>query len=407
MPTTQSHFSFLQCSECTKVYPPDEVNTYASCSKCSKNVLVSKYTDLLQITKEDIDSEVRSMWRYASLLPVFDTQNIVSLGEGWTPIVQLDRMGLDLGMTQLYLKDESFNPTGSFKARGMSVAISKAKELGIKKCIVPTAGNAGGAMSAYCAKAGIEAVVVMPIHTPEAFKKECLLFGAELILEKGLISDCARKVGELNRDNEYFDLSTLKEPYRLEGKKTMGYEIAEQLDWKLPDVILYPTGGGTGLIGMWKAFHEMIEMEWIENRLPRMVAVQAENCSPIVETWFGNQPNAESYQGEFTIANGLAVPRPMGEKMILRILHETDGHPVAVGDEEILVAVREVAKKEGMLIAPEGAALIAALKRLIREGSIHRDAHVLLLNTGSGYKYLENLTSAVKHPLAIQLTNKG
>lgn len=389
------------------MYHPEEVNTYASCSKCSKNVLVSKYTDLSEITRKDIDSSVRSMWRYAPLLPVFDKQHIVSLGEGWTPIVQLDRMGLDMGMTRLFLKDESFNPTGSFKARGMSAAISKAKELGIKKCIVPTAGNAGGAMSAYCAKAGMEAVVVMPIHTPEAFKRECLLLGAELILENGLISDCARKVSELNRDNEYFDLSTLKEPYRLEGKKTMGYEIAEQLDWKLPDIILYPTGGGTGLIGMWKAFHEMIEMGWLENKLPILVAVQAENCSPIVETWLGNQPNAESYQGEYTIANGLAVPSPMGEKLILRILHETGGYPVAVGDEEILMAVREVAKKEGMLICPEGASLIAALKRLIREGTIHRDAHVLLLNTGSGYKYLENFMSAVKHPLAVELPDKG
>ncbi|MDZ4714973.1 MAG: threonine synthase [Cytophagales bacterium] len=406
MNSTQSHFSFLQCAVCSKVYPPDEVNTFASCSRCDRNPLVGKYTDLHLITKADIDTNIRSMWRYSRLLPVFDKKNIVSLGEGFTPILPVEQLQKEAGLKQLFLKDESQNPTGSFKARGMSMAISKAKELGISKCIVPTAGNAGGAMSAYCARAGMEAVVVMPERTPEAFRKECLYFGARVILEKGLINDCAKRVLELNKDQEYFDVSTLKEPYRLEGKKTMGYEIAEQMNWTLPDVILYPTGGGTGLIGMWKAFHEMLEMGWISNKLPRMIAVQAENCKPLVETWLGHQPNADHYQGGFTIANGLAVPRPLGERMILNVLRESGGHPLAVSEEEILGAVQEVAEKEGLLIAPEGAALWAALRRLVRQGEIDREEKILLLNTGSGYKYMENFPSTVQHALAIQFPDK-
>jgi threonine synthase len=331
------------------------------------------------------------MWRYFPLLPVFDRKNIVSLGEGFTPIFPLDRLGEISGLSRLLMKDESFNPTGSFKARGMSAAVSKAKELGITKCIVPTAGNAGGALSAYCAKAGMEAVVVMPEHTPEIFKKECRMYGATVLLEKGLISDCARKVRELNKDNEYFDISTLKEPYRLEGKKTMGYEIAEQLNWKLPDVIIYPTGGGTGLIGMWKAFHEMIDMGWISPVLPKMIAVQTENCQPIVETWNGRQKNAALYRGQPTLANGLAVPNPFGEQMILKILLESNGKPVAVTEKEIVDSMHVIAKKEGIIAAPEGAALFAALKNLVAEDYIARDENILLLNTGSGYKYFENI----------------
>ena len=388
-----SQLSHLQCSHCNKQYPPQEVTTYASCDQCDKNILVSVY-DLGGITKESINQSDRSMWRYFPLLPVFDRMNIVSLGEGFTPILNLEKLGASIDLVNLFLKDESLNPTGSFKARGMSMAISKAKELGITQCIVPTAGNAGGAMSAYCAKAGVRAVVVMPEHTPDIFKKECLLYGAELILEKGLITDCAKRANEINKHNEYFDLSTLKEPYRLEGKKTMGYEIAEQFEWELPDVILYPTGGGTGLIGMWKAFHEMIEMGWIDSRLPKMIAVQAENCKPIVETWHGRQPNAKEYKGTPTFANGLAVPNPFGEKMILRVLRETGGWPLAVTENEIVTAMKEMAKAEGLVVAPEGAALWAALKKMVVADEAMRDSKILMLNTGSGYKYLENLNVA-------------
>jgi threonine synthase len=386
-----SHFAHLQCSQCDKKYPAHEVISFASCDHCDKNILCSVYDHLDRMTPADIDLHERSMWRYFSMLPVFDRKNIVSLGEGFTPILRLERLANKLDLPHLSLKDESMNPTGSFKARGMSMAISKAKELGIRRCIVPTAGNAGGAMSAYCAKAGIEAMVVMPEHTPEIFKKECVLYGAELVLEKGLISDCARRVAAINKDNEYFDVSTLKEPYRLEGKKTMGYEIAEQCGWVLPDVILYPTGGGTGLIGMWKAFHEMTRMGWIQDRLPRFIAVQAENCMPIVETWNGRQENAKSYVGQATFANGLAVPNPFGEKMILKVLTETGGKPVAVSELEITNSMREIATQEGLLLAPEGAALLAALKKLLADNSVSRLETVLLLNTGSGYKYLENL----------------
>ena len=386
-----SHLSHLQCSHCDKKYPAETVTSYASCAKCGKNILLSIY-DLDGITKESINKSDRSMWRYFPVLPVFDRKNIISLGEGFTPVLPLDTLAGKVDIDHLFLKDESLNPTGSFKARGMSMAISKAKEFGITKCIVPTAGNAGGAMSAYCAKAGIKAVVVMPEHTPDIFKKECLLYGAELVLERGLISNCAARVNDINKHNEFFDLSTLKEPYRLEGKKTMGYEIAEQFGWDLPDVILYPTGGGTGLIGMWKAFHEMLEMGWISCKLPRMIAVQAENCKPVVETWFGRQASAESYVGEATFANGLAVPRPFGERAILDALRESDGWPMAVTENEIIQSMKEMAKSEGLLAAPEGAALWAALKRIMANKEIANDEKVLLLNTGSGYKYLENLS---------------
>ncbi len=385
---TTSHFSKLHCADCGISYPADRVNTVASCERCTKNVLLCDYELPADCSIDGIDKTEQSMWRYTPWLPVFDRSCIVTLGEGFTPIIHLTQIGPALGMPILVLKDESFNPTGSFKARGMSMAISKAKELGITRCIVPTAGNAGGAMAAYCAKAGMEAVVVMPAHTPAAFRLECEAFGAKVILEKGLISDCARRVAEINRGGEYFDLSTLKEPYRLEGKKTMGYEIAEQGDWELPDVILYPTGGGTGLIGMWKAFHEMHTMGWISDKFPRMYCVQAEACCPLVETWEGRQENAKNYVGHPTQATGLAVPNPMGEKLMLQVLRESGGIPIAISEEEITQARGEFAREEGLFLAPEGAALLPALRRLIQSELIDPSEKVLLLNTGSGYKYM-------------------
>ncbi len=382
-----SHLVDLKCSNCGKIYSSQEINTYASCDACGKSPLISTY-DFEGVTKDDIDRNDRSMWRYLKMLPVFDQRNIVSLGEGFTPLLTLKNLASDYGFASVQMKDESLNPTGSFKARGLSMAISKAKEFGIRKCIIPTAGNAGGALAAYCAKAEIEAVVVMPEHTPKPFKDECILFGARLILVEGLINHCAQKVHEINFKSEYYDVSTLKEPYRLEGKKTMGYEIAEQLNWKLPDVILYPAGGGTGLIGIWKAFHELIELGWIENRLPRMYAVQSKNCQPLVETWAGRQKNSKEYVGRPTLANGLAVPSPFGEKLMLKILVETGGEPIAVSDLEIIKAQKEVAQREGLLVAPEGAALLPALQSLLAAHKILRDESILFLNTGSGYKYL-------------------
>jgi threonine synthase len=379
-----SHFEYLQCSNCGKIYAAEQIQTY--CEVCPKAPLVAIYSTE-GLRKTSIDQNERSMWRYMPMLPVFDKRNVVSRGEGFTPILNLKNTADKLGLLTLLMKDESLNPTGSFKARGMSMAISKAKELGIRKCIVPTAGNAGGAMSAYCAKAGIEAVVVMPSHTPNAFKHECEMFGAEVILVDGLISDCAKKVREMNANGEYFDMSTMKEPYRLEGKKTMGYEIAEQLNWTLPEVILYPTGGGTGLIGMWKAFEEMIEMGWIADRRPRMIAVQSENCQPVVETWNGRQQDASNYKGKPTLANGLAVPNPFAEKMILRVLKESNGRPIAISDTDILKAQKEVGRNEGLFIAPEGAALFEALRKMIGSKEIRANEKILILNTGSGYKY--------------------
>ena len=382
-----SRCEHLQCSNCGKLYAVEQINTFATCEKCIKAPLVVCYSTE-GLRKTSIDQSECSMWRYMPMLPVFDKRNIVSLGEGFTPIIELRSTADRLGLVNLLMKDESFNPTGSFKARGMSMAISKAKELGIRRCIVPTAGNAGGAMAAYCAKAGIKAIVVMPRHTPDAFKREVEMFGAELVLVDGLISDCAKKVREMNADGEYFDMSTMKEPYRLEGKKTMGYEIAEQLNWLLPDVILYPTGGGTGLIGMWKAFDEMIDMGWIADRRPRMIAVQSANCQPIVETWNGSQTDASAYKGKPTLANGLAVPNPFAEKMILTVLKESGGRPISVEEQEIVNAQKEVGRTEGVFIAPEGAALFVGLKQMIASGEIRTNEKVLLLNTGSGYKYI-------------------
>lgn len=296
-------------------------------------------------------------------------------------------------MRHLLLKDESLNPTGSFKARGLSLAISKAKENGERVCIIPTAGNAGVAMAAYCARAGLEAVVVMPRHTPEAFREECLGYRAEVILVDGLINDCAAKARELNQDGTYFDVSTLKEPYRLEGKKTMGYEIVEQLNGQLPDVIMYPTGGGTGLIGIWKAFREMQALGWLspQQALPRMVAVQAQTCCPVVDTYLGKQANSLQYVGQPTIANGLAVPRPIGERLMLQVLHESNGTALAVSDDDMLEGVRELSRHEGIFAAPEGGAIWSATKQLLREGWLAPSDQVLLLNTGSGQKYLDHI----------------
>jgi threonine synthase len=330
------------------------------------------------------------MWRYAEMLPVLHERNIITLGEGMTPLFPLYKLGDRYGFSGLLLKDESSNPTGSFKARGLSAAISKAKEFGITNCIIPTAGNAGGALAAYCAKGDIACTVVMPRHTPKIFKQECELYGAELIFIDGLINDCAKKVNEINRDGGYFDMSTLKEPYRLEGKKTMGYEIAEQLNWQLPDVIIYPAGGGTGLIGIWKAFKEMLSMGWIHGPLPRMIAVQSTKCAPLTFALKDPVNWRSNFVPEATIANGLAVPYPFGMDMMLKVLKESGGTAIAIDEQDIVDAVREIARVEGLLLSPEGAATWKALVLLNRKKLIGSSDKVLLLNTGSGYKYLDN-----------------
>ncbi len=339
------------------------------------------------------------MWRYKEFLPVLEDKNIVSLNEGFTPIIRLEKAASPYGFTEVYIKDEGMNPTGSFKARGQSTAISKAIELGVTNCIIPTAGNAGGAMSAYCAKAGIKATVVMPSITPKLFMTECISFGAEVILMDGLINDCGAKVREIKMTSDDFDVSTMKEPYRLEGKKTMGYEIAEQFDWILPDVIIYPAGGGTGLIGIWKAFNEMKEMGWIEGPLPKMVAVQSANCQPVVKAndELHGIPN-DYKEAKPSIAYGLAVPNSFGHDLMMKVIKESDGMAIAVSEEDIINGVLELAKNEGVLLGPEGAATWQAMIQMKNTFILNGDEKILLLNTGSAYKYMDALERKHQSP---------
>ena len=379
--------AFLVCSHCNKPYDLDDRQSY--CLSCQKPLLV-KYDLTEGLSKDEIVEKELSMWRYATLLPIRDRSNMVSLGEGMTPMIQLKNLTGTYGFDHLWLKDEGQNPTGSFKARGLSMAISKALELGVTDCIVPTAGNAGGAMSAYCAAAGINATVVMPKNTPQIFKDECRLFGAELILVDGLIDQCSHEVARIKATRDVYDVSTLKEPYRLEGKKTMGYEIAEQMDWQLPDVILYPTGGGTGLIGIWKAFQEMLSMGWVEGKLPRMIVVQSDRCSPIVDEFNNKNAGSKLNYGN-SIANGLAVPKAFGKDLIMKVLRESDGFALAISENDILKGVKEITRHEGIVISPEGAAVWMALLKLADSGYIHRHEKIILLNTGTGYKYFENI----------------
>ncbi|WP_040585857.1 threonine synthase [Spirosoma luteum] len=389
--TTSSLLEDLHCSNCGSVHNALVRQTLSTC--CQAPLLCQYALDTDTLSPSVLLNRPKSMWRYEEFLPVIQSENQLTLGEGFTPILPLNRLAANAGFDHLSLKDEGLNPTGSFKARGLCMAIAKAKENGERACIIPTAGNAGVAMAAYCARAGLEAIVVMPSHTPDAFKEMCIGYGATLILVDGLINDCAAKVHELNRDGRYFDVSTLKEPYRLEGKKTMGYEIAEQLNWHLPDVIMYPTGGGTGLIGIWKAFHELKALGWLrpEQRLPRMVAVQAENCAPVVTTWQGKQLNSKQYVGKATLANGLAVPRPIGEPLMLNVLRESGGTAIAVSEDDMLVGVSELCRHEGLFAAPEGGAIWSAAKKLLQQNWLQPQEHVLLLNTGAGLNYLENL----------------
>jgi threonine synthase len=329
------------------------------------------------------------MWRWGELLPVKDKDHIVALGEGDTPLLSAKRVGGKLGLSRLFVKDESSNPTGTFKARGLAAAISKAKELGIGKVIIPTAGNAGGAMAAYAARAGMDAQVHMPNDTPAANIEETRAYGAEVVLVEGLISDAARSAGEKARSEGWFDVSTFKEPYRVEGKKVMGYELAESFDWDLPEVIIYPTGGGTGLIGMWKAFSELVTLGWLETaELPRMVVVQAEGCAPVVQAFETGSDSCEFWSEAETIATGLRVPKSFADRLILDTIHQSGGTAVAVSDKEILLAQRELARYEGIFAAPEGAATLAGLVKLQNRGWLHHEQRVVLFNTGTGLKYI-------------------
>ncbi len=378
----------MYCSKCLKTYNFKEIQTFATC--CDKPLMFSYHLQK-GISKDIINNDVKSIWKYASFLPILDSKNFVSLGEGLTPTSKIEILGKLINHEHLYLKDESNNPTGSFKARGISVAVSKLKELGIQKCIIPTAGNAGGALAAYCAKANIDATIIMPRHTPKVFKDECVLYGANLILVDGLINDCGTKAKELNKYGEYFDMSTLKEPYRLEGKKIMGYEIAAYFNGNIPDFIFYPAGGGTGLIGIWKAFKEMIALGWIKNKLPKMIAVQSSSCAPIHEAYKDSINWKENFTPESSIANGLAVPYPFGMDLMLNVIKESDGEVCTIDEKKIKETVHLFSKKEGILISPEGAATYMALSQLKNKGTVGKEDRVLLLNTGSGYKYIENV----------------
>jgi threonine synthase len=380
----------LMCPECGTVHDAAVINTVCTNETC-RSTLFAQYNLSAGLSKSVLTGRQASMWRYKELLPVINEKNIVTLGEGFTPVIPIENFKQITDGNEVFWKDESANPTGSFKARGISAAVSKAKELGIRAIATPTAGNAGGALAAYAARAGIKAIVYMPKQTPKVFKDECRLYGADLVEIDGNISDCGKLVNEHALLNGWFQVSTLKEPYRLEGKKTMGYEIAEQFNWQLPDVIFYPTGGGTGLIGMWKAFDEIEQMGWIDNKRPRMVAVQSESCDGIVKAFKTSRYISEFVDGGFTVANGLRVPKPYADKIILKVLRESKGNALTISDDEMMTALKEIARNQGMLIAPEGAALWQAFKKLKSAQWIKPGEKVLLINTGSGYKYLENI----------------
>lgn len=379
-------YSHLICSKDGEAYDKNVLQTY---SRNNKPLMAQYHLNGGQSKSDMIDPSRQSMWRYRKVLPIEQDKNIVTLGEGMTPLIPLSNFTGHFGV-QLLLKDEAYNPTGSFKARGLSMAISKAKELGVEACVIPTAGNAGGAMSAYCVKAGLKAHVYMPRQTPKTFAKECEFFGATVTYVDGDISDCAAQIKKDALSN-CFDVSTLKEPFRIEGKKTMGYEIAEQMEWETPDVVIYPTGGGTGLIGIWKAFEEMQAMGWVKNKMPRMVAVQTTACFPIVKAFREGKSHASSFKNPgVTRANGLRVPAAFGDEIILDILYKSNGHAIAVSEEEILQGTIEMAQTEGILLAPEGAAVWIAFKKLFAQNWINPSDKVVLLNTGSIYKYMEN-----------------
>ena len=328
------------------------------------------------------------MWRYAPVLPPSEA-SIVSLGEGWTPLLRTTRLGARLGAEALWVKDEGLNPTASFKARGLACAISMCVELGIRKVAIPSAGNAASALAAYAAAAGIESYIFMPRDVPQANYLECKAYGADVTLVDGLIGDCARIVAERGPQEGWFDLSSLQEPYRIEGKKTMGYEVAEQMDWELPDAIFYPTGGGVGMIGMWKAFDEMEKLGWIGSRRPKMIAVQAEGCAPVVRAFEENEPRSRFFDGAHTLAAGLRVPKPLGDFLVLGAVRSSGGTAIAVSDEEMLDAGAELASSEGIFAAPEGAACVAALRKLLTSGFLKPADRIVLYNTGSGLKYPE------------------
>ncbi|MBA2871066.1 threonine synthase [Anoxybacillus calidus] len=389
-----SYVSHLHCPKCQKTY---DTNQKHQLCECGSPLLVAYNLDALHkdLTPEMIANREPNLWRYHELLPVENPEHIVSLGEGMTPLLPMPRLGKDMDIEQLYMKDEGVIPTGTFKARGAAVGISKAKELGVKKLAMPTNGNAGAAWSLYAARAGIQATVVMPVDAPTITRNECAIAGADLYLVNGLISDAGAIVSKAIQQRNLYDASTLKEPYRIEGKKTMGLEIAEQFSWELPDVILYPTGGGVGLIGIYKALKELQDLGWVQGKMPRLVAVQAQNCAPIVKAWDEKKQVSEFWPNSSTVAFGINVPKALGDFLVLDALYKTDGCAIAVEDDAIMNEQRNVASLEGAFICPEGAAAFLAARRLRERGWIRKGERVVVLNTGMGLKYTHTVSIEV------------
>lgn len=380
----------LECANCFERYAAN--HAHGLCVKCQKPLWVRYDLDAVRrgFARSDLAGRAATMWRYRELLPIEDAENVVSLGESVTPLLPAPRLAAAFGMRELLIKDESRLPTGSFKARGMAMAITKARDFGIARVAAPTAGNAGGAMAAYAARAGMESYVFMPQDTPIINAKECWLAGAKTFYVNGLINDCGRLVGEGKIKKGWFDLSTLKEPYRIEGKKTMGLELAEQLDWQLPDVILYPTGGGTGLIGMWKAFAELEHLGWLKSsRKPRMICCQSEGCAPIVRAFESGQRFAPVFENAATIASGVRVPVAVGDFMILDAVRASGGTAIAVPEDAIEPWMRQAIALEGLSICPETAICFAALKTLLERGDVNPDDRIVVFNTGASQKYPE------------------
>jgi threonine synthase len=377
----------LECSLCGAKY---DALAVANLCACGGPLLVRYDLSVIRTRwrRRDVAGGPANMWRYAPVLPAAEA-SVVTLGEGWTPLVRTRRLGARIGAEQLWVKDEGLNPTASFKARGLSCAVSMCVELGIKKVAIPSAGNAASAMAAYAAAAGIEAHIFMPRDVPQSNYLECKAYGAHVTLVDGLISDCGRMVAERAPQEGWFDVSTLKEPYRIEGKKTMGYEVAEQMGWELPDAIFYPTGGGVGMIGMWKAFDEMEKLGWIGSRRPKMIAVQADGCQPVVRAYLENEPRSRFWDGAHTLASGLRVPKPLGDFLVLNAVRESGGTAIAVSDEDMLEAGVRMASDEGIFAAPEGAACVDAAARLLRSHFLKSTDRIVIYNTGSGLKYPE------------------
>ncbi|MDR3255399.1 MAG: threonine synthase [Synergistaceae bacterium] len=393
---TNSYIKRLICPRCDKKYSHE---TEAHLCECGSPLLVEY--DIARAKSElkrpDIEARKPDLWRYMELLPVLSEENIVSLGEGFTPLLSMCRAGEKIGLGALYVKDEGVIPTGTFKARGAAVGVSKAKEFGARMLVMPTNGNAGAAWALYGARAGISVTIVMPEDAPYITRVECAAAGAELYLARGLISDCGRIVERAISKYGWYNASTLKEPYRIEGKKTMGYEIVEQLGWSLPDVILYPTGGGVGIIGIYKALLELRELGWVSGALPRLVAVQAEGCSPIVKAFNEKKAESEFYENSRTVAFGINVPKALGDFLVLDAIYSTGGCAVSVSDEEILSSQSELGRLEGLFVCPEGAALYAAARNLRAKGWIGKDDFVVLLNTGAGVKYSDTIAPSSRY----------